>query len=76
MKRFFVVRDRWGYVISKTENELTRQELLDLSCLADEANLNHSTNTWCWETEADWCPCGDPDCYARTGNGGNSCDCR
>ena len=72
----FIVRDRWGYVVSQSTRELTTQELLDLSGFADDANLEYSPLSWGWEDESDWCECGDLDCRARTSNGGNSCGCR
>ena len=73
MKKF-IVRDKWGYCISETDVELDESELKSLSGLTQEADLCYSNLNWNWESEIDWCGCGDVDCLARQSNGGRSCD--
>lgn len=67
--KLFVVRDQYGYVLSSGVNELSANQIKWLFGLDSEASLEYASGTWGWETEANWCDCGDLDCRARARNG-------
>jgi hypothetical protein len=68
--KLFVVRDQYGYVISAGGNELSTNQIKWLFGLDSDASLEYASGSWGWETETDWCDCGDLDCRPRVRNDG------